>query len=100
MQVEGVFCGRPFPLPYSHLLLFVFMPSPPWAGNFSTTGEEDLGKEGRGEDVLGHRGDGGGGMERRENQNKKREEEDVVGGRPGEWEMEPLGSFYLRFLES
>ena len=65
-----------------------------------TGGEEDLGKEGRGEDVLGHRGDGGGGMERRENQNIKREEEEAVGECPGEWEMEPLGSFNLRFLES
>ena len=79
MQVGGVFFGRPFPLPYSHLLLFLFMPSPPWAGNFSTTGEEDSGKEGRGEDVLGHRGDGGGGMERGENHIIKREEEDSEG---------------------
>ena len=40
-----------------------------------TVGEEERGKEGRWEDVLGHRGGEGGGMERRENQNIKREEE-------------------------
>ena len=50
--------------------------------------------------MLGHRGDGGGGLEWRENQNIKREEEEAVGECPGEWEMEPLGSFNLHFWKT